>query len=108
MACVDPTGRYIYLIDLSIRRVVAELYRGRSQTEVRSLSISHDNNYLTFVTEKSKIHMFYLEGVTKRFLEQGQKEQRLESVMRFKAQLISDLWDEKLLAKGGLAADSVK
>ena len=87
---------------------MGELYRGRSQTEVRSISISHDNNYLSLATERNKIHLFHLEGLTKRFLEQGQKEQRLESVMRFKAQLISDLWDEKLLAKGGAAADSVK
>ena len=28
--------------------------------------------------------------------------------MRFKTQVISDLWDEKLLAKGVAAADSVK
>ena len=41
-------------------------------------------------------------------MEQGQKEQKLESIMRFKTQVISDLWDEKLLAKGGPAAESVK
>jgi hypothetical protein len=42
------------------------------------------------------------------YIEQGQKEQKLESIMRFKTQTISDLWDEKLLAKGGPAAESVK
>ena len=28
--------------------------------------------------------------------------------MRFKTHLISDMWDEKVLAKGGLGTDSVK
>jgi hypothetical protein len=42
------------------------------------------------------------------YIEQGQKEQKLESIMRFKTQTISDLWDEKLIAKGGPAAESVK
>ena len=65
VACVDTTGRYVYLIDLSIRRVVAEMYRGRSNQEIRALTISHDNMYLAMVTERGKIHLYTLENVTK-------------------------------------------
>jgi WD40 repeat protein len=71
VACVDQSGRYIYLVDLSIRRVVAELYRGRSQIDIRSISFSPDNQYLACITDRSKIHIFHLENVTQRFLELG-------------------------------------
>lgn len=56
------------------------------------------------ISRKVGINGFILLG----YIEQGQKEQKLESIMRFKTQIISDLWDEKLLAKGGPAAESVK
>ena len=92
LICSERSGRYIYLIDLTIRRVVAEIYRGRSTCEIRSISMSHDNMYIALITEKSKIHIFYLETVTKstfntfidlEYIEQGQKEQKLVSIMRF-------------------------
>jgi len=60
---VDPSGRYLYLVDLSIRRVVAELYRGRNQCEVRAVSISHDNMYLSLITDHNKVHIYCLENV---------------------------------------------
>jgi hypothetical protein len=63
--CGDHSGRYLYLIDLTIRRVVAELFRGRSNREIRSISISYDNLYIAVITEKSKICLFFIENVTK-------------------------------------------
>ncbi len=65
VAVVCPMGRYIYVIDLSIRRVVAELFRGRKQCEVRSISFSFDNNYLALITNKCKINLFNIENVTR-------------------------------------------
>lgn len=65
LVCSDHSGRYLYLIDLTIRRVVAEIYRGRSNCEIRAISISHNNMYIAVITEKSKIYLFFLENVTK-------------------------------------------
>ena len=55
---VTKSGGSLFLVNLEIRRVLVQLYRGIKTRNVQSMSISFDNKYAAILNEKKKVHVF--------------------------------------------------
>lgn len=60
LAVMRKGGKYIHIVDMATRKAKVELYRGMAKKEVRSISISGDNNYLGLITGEDRVHIFYI------------------------------------------------
>lgn len=60
LSVVRKGGKDVHVVDLVTRKVKAEMHRGMTKRDIKSVAFSLDSNYFALVTGERKIHIFYI------------------------------------------------